>query len=379
MSFGDTPTAMLVPRLTPILALAVAFASLPLRSESARDWNLSRLPAYHPGPPLYGSIRVFGGGLGGDMHDAGSVVRVWEKGFIKYQPEIRFANNFTLESEGALAGLATGVADLTPAADEAQFTDYEFFYNAFHYDPFEVTVATGGYDQPATSWAIAIIVNKDNPLTGLTLDQLDGIFGAERNGGWDGRMWTTAFARGPDKDIRTWGQLGLGGDWADHPIQTYGFTARNSFGYIFQRAVLHGSDKWNPNYRQYVQYMQAPAGDQAAQISEAMQELSRDKYGIAWASVLHRKGFPQLKVLAVATGPGGPFVPLTPETVQNRTYPLIRNIQVYVNRPPGAPLDPKLKEFFRYILSREGQAAVAKVGYFPLTPEKAREQLRRLD
>jgi len=73
-------------------------------------------------------------------------------------------------------------------------------------------------------------------------------------------------------------------------------------------------------------------------------------------------------------------VPLTLQTVHDRTYPLIRDVYYYLKRDKGKPIDPKLKEFLRYILSREGQAAVQTDGkYLPLTAEADREQLAKLD
>jgi len=51
-----------------------------------------------------------------------------------------------------------------------------------------------------------------------------------------------------------------------------------------------------------------------------------------------------------------------------------------LDREPGKPIDPKVREFVRYILSREGQEAVARDdAYVPLTAQSARVQLQRLD
>jgi phosphate transport system substrate-binding protein len=82
----------------------------------------------------------------------------------------------------------------------------------------------------------------------------------------------------------------------------------------------------------------------------------------------------------LAARDGGPYIEPSRENFQNRTYPLTRSIYIYLNRKPGQALDPKVKEFLRYVLSREGQEAVERAGkYLPLTADVAREQLKKLE
>ncbi len=297
-------------------------------------------------------------------------------------------------SEGAIAGLYTGISDLAPAGDDAKITDMMPFYGTFHYLPTEISIATGGHEKRGTLWPAVIVVNKDNPLAKLTMRQLECIFGAERTGGWelgesnlarakagDNLLYTAKYARGPETNIRKWGQLGLTGDWADKEIQTYGYIAPG-FTIYFERKLLHWSDKWNPNYKEYVEAKEAPAdaAGQAVASERLLEELSKDKYGIGWAAQLHVKDYPNVKQIALAFGEKGPYVPMTPETVANRTYPLVRDAYVYVNRTPGLPMDPKVKEFLRFVLSREGQEIIANTDmYYPLTAAALSEQLKRLE
>lgn len=331
------------------------------------------LARYVPEVQVRGGIRIYGSFLKGN-------VEALERGFIRFHPEAEFANNFMTSSEGAMAGFYTGLADLAPAGDDAKITDILPFYQVFRHLPLEITVATGGYDQRGTLWAVPIVVNADNPIRGLTLTQLDGIFGEQRTGGWDGIQYTSRFARGPEENIRTWGQLGLGGDWADKPIQTYGYCAPG-FAYYFQRKLFHHSDKWNPNYRQYVEAKQTQDGELGAAVaSERMlEELSQDRYGIAWAALMHTKNYPAVRTVPLAVGDGGRFVAITPSTVRDRSYPLVRDAYFYANREPGKPLNPRVREFLRYILSREGQQVIDDLGIFsPLPAEVAEEQLARI-
>lgn len=370
------------------LILAAAFACVTPALAQIQDPG--KLPDYVPGVQLHGSIKCFGSELKGQM-------AVWEQGFLKYQPDVVFSNDFVTSSEGAMAGLYIAKADLAPAGDDAKISDVMPFWETFRYLPLEVSVATGGYEKRGTLWAIQVVVNKDNPLSKLTMTQLADIFGAERTGGWDGILYTAKYARGPEEDIRTWGQLGLTGEWADKPIHTYGYVAPG-FEVAFERRLLHWSDKWNPNYKEFVEEKEvvgmAPfaAGDNRevsaqdkaegeAVASERMyEELSKDPYGIAWGPILHSKNYPQVKQIDLAETSAGPYVPLTEANVQNRTYPFIRDAYIYVNRRPGTSLDPKVKEFLRYILSRQGQQDLIAQGmYYPLTPAMVEEQLKKLE
>ena len=336
--------------------------------------DLSGLPPYKPEFKVAGAIRCFGSELKGQTE-------LWEKGFLKFHPDAVFSNNFMTSSEGAMAGLYTGLSDVAPAGDDAKITDQMPFYNTFRYLPTEISVATGGYEARGTLWAVVIVVNKDNQLAKLSLKQLDGIFGSERTGGWDGILYTSKYARGPEENIRTWGQLGLKGEWADKPIHTYGYNAPGFITY-FERKLFHWSDKLNPNYKEYVEAKEVTPDSygQAVASERMLEELSKDKYGIAWGALMHTKDYAQVKPLAIAEKDGGPYVDLTQENVRNRTYPLIRDAYIYLNRAPGRSLDPKVKEFVRYILSREGQRDILENGkYNPLTASYLHEQLKKLD
>jgi len=363
-----------------VLIAIVASMSTPCANAQKRDLpqrDLSDLPPYKVDYKVAGGFRIFGSELKGAM-EALAV------GFKKFHPDVVFSTNFMTSSEGAIAGLYTGVSDLAPMGDDAKITDVMPFYNAFRYQPTEISIATGGHEKRGTLWPAVIVVNKDNPLTRLTMDQLDRIFGSERTGGWEldsKEMYTAKYARGPETNIRKWGQLGLTGDWANKEIQTYGYIAPG-FTIYFQRRLLHWSDKWNPNYKQYVEAKEATPDELGKAVSSErmLEELSKDKYGIGWAAQLHVKDYPNVKALAIAAKDGGAYVPMTAETVANRTYPLVRDGFVYINRAPGRPIDPKVKEFLRFVLSREGQQIIANGDmYNPLTADELRRQLTKLD
>jgi phosphate transport system substrate-binding protein len=354
---------------------------------------LSDLPDYKPQMIVVGGLRVAGSELKG-------VTELLLKGFEKYHPGVVVSTNFMTSSEGALGMMYSGASDVAPMGDDAKITDQMPFYNAFRYVPTEISVATGGYDKRGTLFAWAIVVNQDNPIAKLSMDQLDRIFGSERTGGWEiganadhNLLYTAKYARGPEKNIRRWGQLGLTGEWANKPIQTYGYIAPG-FETNFERQVMHWSDKWNGNYKEYLEEKEATNDSQGkAVISQRMLEaLQKDKYGIGWTGLMHVNGtcvnpdgtkcraYSGLKVIALSKTATSPVVPLTAENVRNRSYPLIRDAYIYVNKAPGRPLDPKVREFLRFVLSRQGQEIIAKDGtYSPLPPAYLLQQRKKLD
>ena len=351
-----------VATLTTLLALTV-----PLVAQSP-DPNL--LPPYKPEVQVQGAIRILGGELKGQ-------IEVWEKGFQRFHPDATFGNNFTMSSEGAIAGLYLLGVDVAPAGDDAKVSDLLPFYEVKHYMPAEISVATGGYELRGTLWAIQIVVNKDNPLTKLTMKQLDDIFGASRTGGWEGVFYTGKYARSGSENIRTWGQLGLTGEWANKPIQTYGYIAPG-FEVNVERKLFHWNDKWNENFKEYVEEKEiVPDADGRKVASERMyEELSKDKYGIAWGPILHSKNYPDVKQIDLSED-GGPYVPLTMANVQNRTYPFKRDAYIYIDQQPGKPMGDRAREFMRYILSREGQQDVQNFGmFYPLPRSVVDEQLK---
>ena len=346
----------------------------------AQPLDVAALPSYKPEKQLTGSIRI----LGSPLRDN---IEPLLKAFLKYQPGLRYGANFVPNSEGAISGLYNGLADIAPAGDDAKITDMMPFFDTFGYLPTEISIASGGYGR-GKLWPAAFVVHKDNPLTQITVDQIARVFGAERSGGWEGIetssdhnfRYTTRFARSAASNIRTWGQLGVKGALANKPIQTYGYVAPG-FKIYFERKLLHWSTKWNPNLFEFVEPIHAPGPEDAAVTAKgAMEAMSKDKYALGWVMPSQLADHPELKVLAVAAQEGGPYVPLNQDTVANRTYPLVRDAYVYINRKPGQPLNPIVREFLRFVLSREGQTLIASLGsYNPLPADVIAKQLAKIE
>ncbi|MBV9073135.1 MAG: phosphate ABC transporter substrate-binding protein [Acidobacteria bacterium] len=339
-----------------------------------QQWDLSALPEYRPEHKISGVIRNFG-------TDFGGMLKTWEAGFQKYQPDARFEDNLPT-SDAAMGGLVAGVCDVAPSGREITINEYLSFFETFNYYPLELTVASGSFDVKGMSWGLVVFVHRDNPITKATVTQLDGIFGSERTGGWKGLAWSPEAARAASGNIRRWGQLGLTGEWSDKPIDTYGY-APSGMRSFFELRVFQGGNKWNPNYREYVETggREVAAGDRGPTLSiqHMLAELANNRYGIAYTGMQYGRNVPEIKPIALSWKEEGPYVEPTKQNFQNRSYPLARSVYMFLNRPPGKPLDSKVEEFVKYILSRQGQEDVARSGaYLPLPADAVHEQLQKL-
>ena len=340
-----------------ISIIAALLLAIPVARGESRD----ALPPYQPRESISDTIRSWG------AKEMEPLLKSWEAGFKQHHPDVRFADVMK-GSDTAQAALYADVADLGLMDRKILFVERHVMLRRKHRLPLEITVATGSSEAADRTFALAVLVHKDNPIAHLTLQQLDGVFGAQRTGAWDDKFrWQPQFARGADQDIRTWGQLGLTGEWADKPIQVYGYPITSYSIYpdpmlCFRAAVFHGADMWNPNLREY------PEG---ADITRA---LAHDRYGIAYTGVAY--GNADVKPIAIGAE-DGTWVTLSRETVASRKYPLTRSVYIYID--PAQLESPKVREFLTYVLSDEGQAVVARDrGYLPLTSAEASAQRQKL-
>ena len=197
-----------------LLLGAVAFAAdpPPPAYQPAR-YDLSAHPPYVKSQRVTGILRIYGTPLE-------ELVGKLAGAFRSFHGQVRL-NAYLINTSQAFAGLVTGQADIGLMGHRQWRNGFVAFEKQFGYAPLEIRFASGSYDDPlGTTPGLMFIVNKRNPLAGLTLAQIDGIYGAQRSGGWKGTKWSADAARGPEKNIRTWGQLGLTGEWggpADPP------------------------------------------------------------------------------------------------------------------------------------------------------------------
>lgn len=321
-------------------------------------------------------IRFYGSAVGG-------LIENLQSAFGKQNPEITFKNTLP-SSDTAMPALITHVTDLAPNGGEPSITETLGFFETRGYHVSSIVLASGTFDVEHRSNGPVVFVHESNPLTELSIEQLDGIFGSERTGGLNGFEWTPSLGRDASGNIRTWGQLGLTGEWSDKEIQTYGH-APSGASRFFQLHVLGNSDKWNPNYREYVETgskMIAPE-DRETQSLGAIHmladELAQNPYGIAWSIMSQAKGIGGIRPIAIAPRGGASAVMPSPETFRDRSYPFVRNIYIFFDRAPGSPMPDDVKSFLEFSLSDEGQKIVEDIGFYRLPEDFRQEQLQTLD
>lgn len=189
-----------------------------------------RLPEYRARQSVNGTIRIWGhGALGHDFME--TLVHDWETGFRAAQPRVRFETRLH-GTASAIGALYTGAGDLALMGREIRPFEIDAFREVMHHAPLGIEVVTGSFDIKNKDFALGVFIHRANPLAHLTPAQVESIFGCEHRLG------------GPD--IRTWGDLGLTGEWANQPLHVYGYQIWRGFADFFAQAALAGSHKWNP-------------------------------------------------------------------------------------------------------------------------------------
>jgi phosphate transport system substrate-binding protein len=358
----------------PLGSAAERKARMRVRANSqayTKKFDLSGLPHYAPTEQVKGVLRVCGNNY---VNDA-PLGRYWKEAFERLQPGVT-VQYYTPTAAIAGACLYFDKADIG-INHELSFYDYLSHVRLKGFEPIHFSVFTGSYNYVGWQNNLVIIVNKDNPITKITLKQLDGIFGSERDGGWIGQGWHPELKRGADQDIRSWGQMGLTGEWASRHITPHGYALRYATAIEFSNKVLQASDKWNGDLHTYANYKR-PDFTTYLEADQIFDAVRADPGAIGYAR--YHDGFPKdIKILDVAKDDASPAVKYTIDTLQDHSYPLWGDQSFWVSAREGQPLDPKVREFLRFVLSREGQELVEKDGkYLPLPAGAVKEELARI-
>lgn len=300
--------------------------------------------------------------LAGNAELSGIAAR-WSAGFTRIHPDVRIETHLT-GSDTGMALLYTGKADIALLGRSPTPSEIQAFEWIFRYKPAQIEVLTGSLDRAGRSPAPVLFVHRDNPLAQLSLAQLDAIFGTEH--------------RFLPADLRTWGQLGLTGEWADQPIHLYGPDAMSGTGRFFRQVVLNDSRMMN--WSQCTEFADTattvkPSHDAGR---KAIAALARDRHGLAIASLDFAND--QVRALSIAASEGGAPVAASRDNLINRRYPLTRVVTACINRKPDSAPSALVVEFLRYILSQGGQQAVTPdEGYLPLDAARANLEAHKLD
>jgi phosphate transport system substrate-binding protein len=291
-----------------------------------------------PSLPVYKAVS----GVSGNLTSIGSdtlnnLMTYWAEGFRKFYP------NVNIQIQGAGSGtappaLVQGTAHFGPMSRPMRGTEIESFEKRYGYKPLPIR---GAID------ALGVFVHKDNPLTCLSLQEIDAIFSSTRAGG-------------AKAAITTWGQAGLKGEWANRPISKYGRnSASGTYGY-FKDVALFGGD-YAPDVREQ------PGS------STVIQGVAADINGIGYSGVGY--GTADVKAIQIR-GAGGKCYPPSAQAAASGNYPIARFLYIYVNHNPNQKMEPLRAEFIRYVYSQQGQADVIRAGFFPLVKAIADQDLR---
>jgi phosphate transport system substrate-binding protein len=342
-----------------LMGLALSAAAAP---GHARTLDLPA--AYHPAQPVSGTIRIWGHGAYDRKRDfIGALVSAWERGFQQYEPGVRFDNHL-VGTAAAIGALYTGRGDLALMGREIWPPEIAAFEEVFGYPPTGLDVVTGSFDVRNRDYALVVFVHASNPIRGLSLQQLHAIFAAPDAPG--------------AHPARTWGDLGLSGSWRNRPIHLYGLPISRGFARFFEQRVFDGDGLWRPSLREFADLKGSKGGatDGGQRMLDAM---ARDPDSIGYAGLLYAN--PEVRPVPLAERTGGPYVEPTRDSVMDHSYPLTRRVSMFLNRAPGRAVDPKLREFLRYVLSRQGQEVVLRDGrgYLPILAPAAARELEKLN
>jgi phosphate transport system substrate-binding protein len=284
-------------------------------------------------------------GISGNLSSVGSdtlnnLMTLWSESFQKFYPNVKVQ----IEGKGsstAPPALIAGTAQLGPMSRTMKGSEVDQFEKKYGYKPLPIRTAVD---------ALAVFVNKDNPIKCLSAEQVDAIFSKSRRSG-------------AKEDLKTWGQLGLTGDWANRPISLYGRnSASGTYGFFKEHMLKNG------DYKDEVKEQPGSAA--------VVQGVTVDRYATGYSGIGYSTA--GVRAVPIAEKTGGTCVEATAENSYSGTYPLARFLYVYVNRAPGKALDPLTREFAKLALSREGQDVVVKDGYFPIPATIAKEELTKI-
>jgi phosphate transport system substrate-binding protein len=296
-----------------------------------------RAPGYVAMRQAAGVIRVCGSPQMSDL------LKLYETGFQKAQPGVRFEEDLQ-STLTAVPCVSSGRGDIALLGREIWPEEVEVFRVARGREPRVIDVATGSYDVPKATFALMVFVSRENPIASLSTGQLERIFSASDS-------------------VKTWGELGLKGEWAGRPIHLYGFAVGNDKSRVFAQLIFRPGERWNAGLHEFENAGGVDAGQRI------LDEMDRD--GIAISNVHYASA----KVKALALGTAGHAAAIAPakENVASRVYPLTR--AVYMVFDDGA--SEAVREFLRYVLSGDGSEAVVREGnYLALPAGIAEKQLR---
>ena len=318
----------------PILVVVIAIMARPAFADEAIKLD--------PNLKAYAKVS----GVSGNLNSIGSdtlnnLMTLWAEGFRRQYPNVKIQ----IEGKGsstAPPALIEGTAQIGPMSRPMKESEIDKFEGKFGYKPTAF---------PAAIDALAVYVNKDNPIKGLTMAQVDAIFSKSRRQGYK-------------ENLQKWGQVSVDGPLGESPISIYGRnSASGTYGFFKEHALKNG------DYKDEVKEQPGSAS--------VVQGVTEDRGGIGYSGIGYMTS--GVRAVPLSEKEGKPFVEATQDNAEHGSYPLWRHLYLYVNKAPNKPLDPLVKEFLKFVYSRDGQQVVAKDGFFPLSADTIEKELKELE
>ena len=332
-------------------ALAAVFLTCCVAVGAMRATPGAELPRYVPRALLAGDFRIT------CESSAEPLMKLWVERFAKFHPGFEIIAKGT-SPIASVPMVMSGAYELGFPARELWPSEEESFRHIRGYDATVIMVGLGAHRTAGLTPALGVYVNAANPIDRITLGQLNAIYSAARR-------------RGASRPCTTWGDLGLTGAWSNRPIHAYIHRLPNGVDYFIQRQVCQGADFSKAVIQLPMRRGKLGPDDVIADV--AVHDPAAIGFGCLGS------GIPGMKMVALAEKSSGPFYAGTLEEVKRLEYPLARPIYMVVDREPGQPLPPKIEEFLTFVLSQEGQEAIAASdGWLPLPEGLAAVERRKL-
>ena len=317
-----------------LLVMAAALGTAPAHADEAIKLD--------PNLKAYAKVS----GVSGNLNSIGSdtlnnLMTLWAEGFRKQYPNVKIQ----IEGKGsstAPPALIEGTAQIGPMSRPMKGTEIDAFEKKFKYKPTAFPVSID---------ALAVYVNKDNPIKGMTMAQVDAVFSKSRRWGYK-------------ENVQKWSQVGVDGPLGGNAISIYGRnSASGTYGFFKEHALKNGD---------YMDEVKEQPGS-----ASVVQGVSEDRAGIGYSGIGYMTS--GVRAVPLAEKEGMTFVEAAQHNAENGSYPLWRHLYLYVNKTPNKPLDPIVMEFLKFVYSRDGQQVVVKDGFFPLSAAVLEKELKKFE
>lgn len=283
----------------------------------------AQIAAYQPGSPASGLLSI------GGSDTMQPIVEAWTEELRRRHKDLKFTIK-TAGSETGLAALLEHRAQVAAMSRRMTAVEIGEFVKEYGYEPAEVPVAID---------ALAVFVHKDNPIQGLSLDELDSMFCNQRR-------------RGLKYAADEWGLVGLTDEWFSQPVRIYGRNGTSGTSQFFREEVCKGGT--------FRSHFIKGAGSAAVIL-----DIEKDRLGIGFSAIGYKTS--GVRALPIASVQGGRYVEPSFQTAMDGSYPLRRNLYLYLDKNPKSQLSTAMSELVKFALSAQGQQIVLDQGYFPLT------------